>query len=150
VRQENLIFLILVVAMAMVMGSTFAIVTTVSTYKSHQTKTTANIDSKSQPATHESEEDTVSSGGVAYTGNNLPDSEGAHSAVLSPAEIGEVKRMLSELGYTDSTLGKSLKSFQQKNQISNTGILDGLTLDLLLNELSLTKARSFASWGQTP
>lgn len=148
-KQENLVFLILVVAMAMVMGSTFAIVTTLSTYKSHQTKITANIDSKSQPVIHESEGDTAPSGGVVYTGNNLPDSEGDHSAMLSPAETGEVKRMLSELGYTGSTLGESLKSFQQKNQISNTGILDGLTLDSILNQLSLTKARSFASWGQT-
>ena len=38
-RQENLVFLIFVVAMAMVMGSTFAIVSTLSNYKPIQSKT---------------------------------------------------------------------------------------------------------------
>jgi hypothetical protein len=142
VRQENLVFLIFVVAMAMVMGSTFAIVSTLSNYKPIQSKTAVSIDSQSQPATHESERDSVPSRGVTHADNNLAGSKGADS-MLSPAETKEVKRMLSELGHTGPNLAQSLKSFQQKNQISNSGILDGLTLDSIINQLSLTKARSF-------
>lgn len=142
-RQETLVIIILVVAMAMVMGSTFAIVSTLSNYKSLQSKSAVSVDSESQPATHETERDSVPSRGVTNADNNLADSKGAHSAMLSPAETKEVKRMLSELGHTGPNLAQSLKSFQQKNQISNSGILDGLTLDSIINQLSLTKAHSF-------
>jgi hypothetical protein len=51
--------------------------------------------------------------------------------------------MLKELGYTKTTFSQSLKSFQEENQLANTGILDSITLDSIINLLSLNKARSF-------
>ena len=51
--------------------------------------------------------------------------------------------MLAELGYTSPTLSESLESVQQEYQITSTGILDGLTLDSIITQLSLHKARSF-------
>jgi hypothetical protein len=142
VKQDNMIFLILLVAVAMVMGSTFAIVSTLTTYKSHHAENAVINDPQSQGAVRESENDSAPTPEYTSAGIGLPVTNDT-SEVLSPAETREVKRMLAELGYTSPTLSESLESFQQEYQITSTGILDGLTLDSIITQLSLHKARSF-------
>ncbi len=141
-RQDNLIFLILLVAIAMVMGSTFAIVSTLTTYQSHQSENAAINAPQSPSASRESENDSIPADGSYSAGISMPVTDD-NPTLLSPAETREVKRMLRELGHATPTLSESLKSFQQGNQITSTGILDGLTLDSIISQLSLHKARSF-------
>ena len=141
-RQDNLIFLILLVGVAMVMGSTFAIVSSLDTYKSHQADITAGIDSHPQPVAGGSAKDLPAANGSASVGIDRQGGEDT-SVTLSPAETREVKRMLNELGHAGPTLSESLKSFQKEHLITSTGILDGITLDSIISQLSLTKARSF-------
>lgn len=142
-KREHLVFFVFLVAAAMVMGSTFAIVSALSTYKSQQTETAVNAQSKVEIADREAEKNTVASSESRYMSGNLPGRGGGASDRLTPVETQEVKRMLKELGYTKTTFSQSLKSFQEENQLANTGILDSITLDSIINLLSLNKARSF-------
>lgn len=139
-RQDNLIFLILLAAVAMVMGSTLAIVSSLTAYPSQDIM--AGVDSHPQPAARESAKDLPAANGSVSAGIDRPGGEDI-SVALSPAETREVKRMLNELGHASPTLAESLKSFQEEHQIAGTGILDGITLDSIIGQLSLTKARSF-------
>lgn len=140
-KQENLIFLILLVAMAVVLGSTTAVVSTLTAYAAHQ-EISANAGSSPQPANPESAKGSTPAT-TAPAGSAGQQPMDGCSAALSPVETQEVKRMLEELGHSSSALSESLKSFQEQHQIASTGILDGFTLDSIINQLSLTKARSF-------
>ncbi len=142
-KKEYLVFFVLLVAVAMIMGSTFAIVSALQTYKSQQTKTPVNSQAMVEKANSETERTAAVSRESRYISSNAPGRDGASSSKLTPFETREVKRMLNELGYTKETLSQSLKSFQEEHQLANTGILDSVTLDSIINLLSLNKARSF-------
>jgi len=145
-KKEYLVFFVLLVAVAMVMGSTFAIVSALQTYKAQQTKQPAKPLATIEQANSETER-TAAVSRVSresrYISSNPPARDDSSSSKLTPFETREVKRMLNELGYTKETLSHSLKAFQEEHQLTNTGILDSVTLDSIINMLSLTKARSF-------
>ncbi|NLW44539.1 MAG: peptidoglycan-binding protein [Syntrophomonadaceae bacterium] len=149
-KREHVVFFVLLVAAAMVMGSTVAIVSALTNYKVQQTKIPVNSQSNLEISTSEdenkiaqAENNTAESGESIYVSGNIPVSGNASSSKLTPIETREVKRMLKELGHSKPTFSQSLKSFQEENQLANTGILDSVTLDSMINRLSLNKARSF-------
>ncbi len=138
-RLENLIFLIFLVAIAITLGSTLAIVSSLSAQASFQDTMGTNASSQSF-----SLEITKDLPLAATAETDIKESlvAGFH-ATLTPEETEEVTRMLKELGHTSSSLSESLKYFQGQHQIAITGILDIVTLNSIINQLSLTKAQSY-------
>lgn len=149
-KQGNVLFIIIVVAAAMVLGTTFGIVNSYkhianaqkalvkqSGSKTDQTKdTTETSEPTSTPTDKESsislsEETKVSS--VDDSGN---------FTVLSPTETRDIQRMLASLGHSDPQLKASVSSFQSANKIKATGVLDNTTLETVIQQFTLQKAQA--------
>lgn len=148
-KQENAIFLILVLAAAVVLGTTFGIINGYLTLAVHQ---------KSLP--------TVPSEDSIFTDYANPSSENKQSAepkkeaqesqmasievlhkenqhiILTPLEVREIQGMLAQMGCSHSNWSQSIRLFQQQNDIKATGILDYTTLDSIINQITLKRTQT--------
>lgn len=139
-KSGNIIFILIVVAAAMVLGTTFGIINnykniaTAQKQQSQSSLTTQNADD-TEPAL---KSDTV----VPESGTvNVSDSTETFTT-LSPAETGEVRSMLSALGHSEDQLSASVSSFQRANNVSVTGVLDNTTLNSVIQQFTLKKVEA--------
>lgn len=142
-KQERVILLILLVASAIVLGTTCAIVTMVPDLVSRQ-ETTLQAEPHSSLSPQESESasapEDVKPAGIY--GESSPAGEN-YKAALTPVEKSEIQRMLKELGHQQPTLSQSIRSFQTQNNIKTSGVLDGTTLDSIIQQTTLLRSQAF-------
>lgn len=149
-KQENVIFLILVLAAAVVLGTTFGIINGYLTLAVHQKSLPAIPSDDStfndytdpsnenkQSAHPQKEECQIASSKALHNGNQ--------DIFLTPLEIREIQGMLAQMGYSHSNWSQSIRLFQEQNNINATGILDNSTLDSIINQITLKKAHAVRS-----
>lgn len=147
-KRENFIFIALILAAAVVLGTTFGIVQSFLVVRELKTeqkapaktqdkessdtdqKQTDEADKKTEDKAAVTVEDTSSGTGTANT--------------LTSAEVGEINRMLAQLGYGQKDIADSIKSFQTGNNMQVTGKIDETTLESIVRETTLRKARALA------
>lgn len=139
-KNGNIIFILIVVAAAMVLGTTFGIINNykniATAQKQHSqpsstTQTTDDAKSVPKSDTNVSESSAV----------KVNESSGTFTT-LSPAETNEVRGMLSALGHSQDLLSASVSSFQQTNNVRITGVLDNTTLNAVVQQFTLKKAEA--------
>ncbi|MGE5421819.1 MAG: peptidoglycan-binding domain-containing protein [Ignavibacteriales bacterium] len=149
-KQGNVLFIIIVVAAAMVLGTTFGIVNSYkhianaqkalvkqSGSKTDQTKDTTEI---SEPTSTPTDKESSISSSEETKVSSVDDS--GNFTVLSPTETRDIQHMLASLGHSDPQLKASVSSFQSANKIKATGVLDNTTLETVIQQFTLQKAQA--------
>lgn len=149
-KQGNVLFIIIVVAAAMVLGTTFGIVNSYKHIANAQkalVKQSGNETSQTKDKTETSEPTST----PADKESSLSSSEetkvssvdgSGNFTVLSPTETSDIQHMLASLGHSDPQLKASVKSFQNANKIEVTGVLDNTTLETVIQQFTLQKAQA--------
>lgn len=152
-KQENILFIVLLVAAAIVLGTTIGIINNMHYLVKHTAKTkTSQVTpvvhpdqpaaAKNAPTAEKKPVEESPSVDAATRAENMEAAKSNH--ILTPTEVSEIVSMLKELGYNDATLNASVRAFQHQNQITTNGTLDNETLEQIIQELTLKKARALA------
>lgn len=128
-KKEYFIFLILIVAAAVVTGSTIAFASNFDVINSSLNQTpTANLESQLADVSNDKED--------------LSDSDDTYEVtVISAGEQEQILRMLKALGLVNGADPEEyIKNFQAQNSLEPTGNLDSETLSLIIEQIKLEKA----------
>ncbi|MGE5397003.1 MAG: hypothetical protein ACM3MK_05640 [Chitinophagales bacterium] len=156
-KQDQYVFFLLVLAAAIVLGTTFGVVNSYLTIhsnpnlnhvlkqstptKSSTMETSSKTSSESVPEIKidlQNEPQIESETSTYETGDN------EQSYVLTANEADEVRFMLSELGYSKSDLNDNISSFRKDHKMSESKSLDQNTLDLIIQHVTFKKAQALA------
>lgn len=147
-RQDHLIFLALVIAAAVVLGTTFGIV---NAYKDIKTlpevrtlpahKSPAQDKSSDQKTQTQASPRETSSLAILVTGDDMDSSS---SMILTMTETAELREMLNELGYDATNITGAIQTFQENNGIQKSGQLDQVTIDKMIKQVTLKKVKTLA------
>lgn len=147
-RQDHLIFLALVIAAAVVLGTTFGIV---NAYKDIKTlpevrtlpahKSPAQDKSSDQKTQTQASPRETSSLAILVTGDEMDSSS---SMILTMTETAELREMLNELGYDATNITGAIQTFQENNGIQKSGQLDQVTIDKMIKQVTLKKVKTLA------
>jgi hypothetical protein len=143
-------FLILVLASAVILGSTIGLISNVSYMvqntdllkaQSDEPSSEGNINDTTipvvpQPAGDASSQDlNQSNSSSSFAPSSSSSSE---YMVISQEEKEQIKRMLFSLGMDEKDdLGQFVREFQKKNALEVTGMLDSHTLDTIIKQTTL-------------
>lgn len=147
-RQDHLIFLALVIAAAVVLGTTFGIV---NAYKDIKTlpevrtlpahKSPAQDKSSDQKTQTQASPRETTSLAILVTGDEMDSSS---SMILTMTETAELREMLNELGYDATNITGAIQTFQKNNGIQKSGQLDQVTIDKMIKQVTLKKVKTLA------
>lgn len=147
-RQDHLIFLALVIAAAVVLGTTFGIV---NAYKDIKTlpevrtlpahKSPAQDKSSDQKTQTQASPRETTSLAILVTGDDMDSSS---SMILTMTETAELREMLNELGYDATNITGAIQTFQKNNGIQKSGQLDQVTIDKMIKQVTLKKVKTLA------
>ncbi|MGE5415825.1 MAG: hypothetical protein ACM3UZ_03535 [Acidobacteriota bacterium] len=146
-KQENIIFIALIVAAAVVLGTTIGVANSYSTIKElkieHKTPVKTQ-DKDSSDTENEKKADEAAKKTEAEAAKTIADtsSETGTANTLTSAEAREINRMLAQLGYEQKDITNSVRSYQTGNNIKATGQIDGSTLESIVREVTLKKAQA--------
>ena len=148
-KRENVIFLILVFAAAIVFGTTFGIINGyLDTVSKHPSKKPSiehrqNDDSPAVKETSKPEEaQNAIPAGSAASSMGTGQGSGASVMPLTATEAREIAGMLLQLGYRCPSLGSAVEAYQRDHGLAATGIIDNATLASVLRQLALKKVHS--------
>ncbi len=135
-------FLILVLASAVILGSTIGLISNVSYIVQHtellkpqpnEASPDVHADNAIPPAPKPSSPDSLQ-------GEKQPSTSSGNSEymILSQEEKEQIKQMLLGLGMGENDdLGQFVLEYQKKNSLEATGILDSQTLDAIIRQTTL-------------
>ncbi len=145
-------FLILVLASAVILGSTIGLISNVSFMvqntdllkaQSDEPSSEGNINDTTIPVVPQPTGD-ASSQDLNQSNNNSSSSFASSSSssseymVISQEEKEQIKTMLLSLGMDEKDdLGQFVREFQKKNALEVTGMLDSHTLDTIIKQTTL-------------
>jgi hypothetical protein len=143
-KPTTYIFLVLVLAAAIVTGSALAI-----TSNFQAIKTAADQQNQSGSSPNAREAVSKDAAGTDSASVKPPQNAAVQTAsvnsdtdtefmVVSPQENAEIAAMLQNLGMTDSR--DSIKQYQQTRGIEATGNLDSITLNSIINDAKIQRA----------
>jgi len=166
VQKGTVVFLVLMICSALIIGTTLGFISTREYLVPHLSKTytdtgtaktnSADSDENQAPSVPDPNASSIaekvsysalSRYGQPQTVNSLRSSDAFASAkllVLTENEVKEVKAMLQNLGYDASSLPEAVKQFQEKNHLAATGYLDTETLTSIITQVlrqKVTKLR---------
>ncbi len=157
-RKGTVVFLVLMVCSALIIGTTLGIISVRHYLIPHLAAASSSPQITDNPAGSQQEE--VPSPPVSGASDNRkpentaqpspsrhrePESSSsmyvndeftpAKLLLLTENEIKEIKSMLRELGYETSNLSEAVKQFQEKNHLTATGYLDTETLTSIMTQV---------------
>lgn len=154
-RKETYVFLILILSAAITTGSTAGIITNIKYVKTHLSAMSAD-----NKLASESEADPHNSATAPSTSRSSPNrqvevaaaqagtssgSTDSESLNMSADEQSQVKDMLVNLGMQNADYAQLIMQYQQAHGINPTGNLDSNTLNSIVQEITLERARQLAT-----
>ncbi|MBO8158889.1 peptidoglycan-binding domain-containing protein [Thermosyntropha sp.] len=156
-RKEYVLFFSLILAAAIISGTTLSMAANADVIiKNSQLKQSQNLSSNINKKQEENiqekiEKNTQNQTNTADTSEliNTPSrksfryiyiSDTGKQLPLTEEEKAQVISMLKELGMSDEDeYSQFLKDFQEKHNLPPTGILDSLTLELIINQVQINR-----------
>ncbi|HZK43367.1 MAG TPA: hypothetical protein VFC73_03685 [Syntrophomonadaceae bacterium] len=131
-RKEYYIFLILIVAAAVIAGSTISLAGNIDIISPNLNQSQVTSSAKETLPNEKKTEETLLSS--INTHNN-------EVIVISAEEQNQIIEMLQALGMVNKQdSNEFIKHFQTQNSLTPTGALDSITLDIIIEKVKLEKA----------
>lgn len=139
-KKSTFFFLVLVLAAAVVTGSTLSVISNFELIKSAaQNQSTIN-NASSENAQQIEPADVHKDNASVQTASATTDAS-TELMVVSPEESAEITSMLVNLGMTcDTDSGKFIKQYQVTHGIQPTGNMDSITLSSIINDVKIERA----------
>ena len=157
-QRGTVVFLVLMICSALIIGTTLGIISTRQYLIPHLAAAKSGTPQElgestaSEPAEFPSAPVPTNSGNNGKNASHAnpsrhrqPETQGslrlnsdfapANLLLLTENEIREIKSMLRNLGYETSDLSEAVKQFQQKNHLTATGYLDTETLTSIITQV---------------
>ncbi|MDD2586188.1 MAG: hypothetical protein PHT79_06325 [Syntrophomonadaceae bacterium] len=143
-KKEHFFFLVLVLAAAIVTGSTIGIVNNLDIILEPNHNVLASSDNLQveKRVAQNSNSDDVSniSRSTASRNSNIEKTDSTELMLVSQQEQEQIVDMLKYLGMTESAdYSEFIRQFQQTHSLNPTGNLDSLTLDTVIRQVTINK-----------
>ena len=137
-KNEHGLFFALVLAAAIITGSTLGMMGNVKYVLTHQPKTEDKLLLASGPKV--TPEISPNQGVQTPSASAAETATREQTVLISPEEKTEVVAMLNMVDTSSLNYNQRIKTFQEKHALSVTGVLDSTTLGLLIQQAQLQKA----------
>jgi cytoskeletal protein RodZ len=138
-NKSTFFFLVLILAAAIVTGSTLGVISNIELIKSaaqNQNQSAMNADTEKSTAGQSQPEQNK----TLQTASTSAENTSTQVMVVSPEEGAEITSMLVKLGMpNDGDSGTFVKQYQASHGIQPTGNIDSITLNSIINDVRMKR-----------